>query len=136
MGSGGRIVTNRHVAEPWWNNEDISGITSQGFQAEISSIQAYFPGDPRAFNAEIQEISKDTDLSTMQVDMQGLKRTALSLAMGADGAVSGEPVVFMGYATGLAGILARTDENTAKQILTSSGGDVSQVFEQTRRAAT
>jgi DNA-binding response OmpR family regulator len=133
VGPSGRIITNRHVAEPWWNNDEISAITSQGFQAEISSIHAYFPGDARAFSAEIQQISKDADLSTMQVDVQNLKRTALSLDMDARGAVSGEPVVSMGYETGLAGILARTDENTAQQIMTSNAGDVSQVLTELAR---
>ena len=128
VGNSGRIVTNRHVAEPWWNNDELSQMATQGFLAEISSIQAYFPGDPRAFTGEIQEISKDTDLATLQIDMQDLKRPVLSIDSDKGGAVTGEPIVLMGYATGLAGILARTDEGTARQILTHSGGSVSQVL--------
>src|SRR5579863_3572000 len=54
-GPAGRIITNRHVAEPWWKNDELSDLTNQGFQAEISNIRAYFPGDPRAFAAEIQQ---------------------------------------------------------------------------------
>jgi hypothetical protein len=53
VGNSGRIVTNRHVAEPWWNNDELSQMATQGFLAEISSIHAYFPGDPRAFAGEI-----------------------------------------------------------------------------------
>jgi DNA-binding response OmpR family regulator/S1-C subfamily serine protease len=128
VGNSGLIVTNRHVAEPWWNNDELSKMASQGFLAEISSIHAYFPGDPRAFAGEIQEISKDTDLATMRIDIQDLKRPLLSIDSGKGAAVTGEPIVLMGYATGLAGILARTDEATAQQILTHSGGDVSQVL--------
>ena len=128
VGSDGRIVTNRHVAEPWWNNDELNKMASDGFLAEISTIHAYFPGDPRAFSGEIQEISKETDLATMRIDMQDLKRPLLSVESGKAGAVTGEPIVLMGYATGLAGILARTDEETARQILTHSGGDVSQVL--------
>jgi DNA-binding response OmpR family regulator/S1-C subfamily serine protease len=128
VGTSGLIVTNRHVAEPWWNNDELSKMASQGFLAEISSIHAYFPGDPRAFAGEIQEISKDTDLATMRIDVQDLKRPLLSIDSGKGAAVTGEPIVLMGYATGLAGILARTDEATAQQILTHSGGDVSQVL--------
>jgi DNA-binding response OmpR family regulator/S1-C subfamily serine protease len=128
VGNSGRIVTNRHVAEPWWNNDELNEMASQGFLAEISSIHAYFPGDPRAFTGEIQEISKDTDLATMRINIQDLKRPFLSIDSGKGAAVTGEPVVLMGYATGLAGILARTDEATAQQILTRSGGDVSQVL--------
>ena len=73
VGNSGRIVTNRHVAEPWWNNDELNEMASQGFLAEISSIHAYFPGDPRAFAGEIQEISKDTDLATMRIDIQRLE---------------------------------------------------------------
>ena len=128
VGNSGRIVTNRHVAEPWWNNDELNQMASQGFLAEISSIHAYFPGDPRAFSGEIQEISKDADLATMRIDIQDLKRPLLSIDSGKGAAVTGEPIVLMGYATGLAGILARTDESTAEQILSQSGGDVSRVL--------
>ncbi|HXP81966.1 MAG TPA: trypsin-like peptidase domain-containing protein [Verrucomicrobiae bacterium] len=128
VGNSGRIVTNRHVAEPWWDNDELTEMAGQGFLAEISSIHAYFPGDPRAFTGEIQEISKDTDLATMRIDIQDLKRPFLAIDSGKGAAVTGEPIVLMGYATGLAGILARTDESTAQQILTRSGGDVSQVL--------
>ena len=133
VGNSGRIVTNRHVAEPWWKNDELNQMASEGFLAEISSIHAYFPGDARAFTGEIQEISKDTDLATMRIDIQDLKRPLLSIDSGKGAAVTGEPVVVMGYATGLAGILARTDEATAQQILTHSGGDVSQVLSELAR---
>ena len=53
-GPNGRLVTNRHVAEPWWKDDELKALTDQGFQPEISTIRAYFPGDPRAFHAEIQ----------------------------------------------------------------------------------
>ena len=125
----GRVITNRHVAEPWWDNDELGQITSQGFQAEISSIRAYFPGDPRAFHTEIDQISKDTDLAAMRVDMQDLKRPALSIDSTKGATAAGDPVVLMGYATGLAAILARTDEKTAQEILTQSGGDVSQILD-------
>jgi DNA-binding response OmpR family regulator/S1-C subfamily serine protease len=128
VGNAGRVITNRHVAEPWWNNDELSQMAGQGFLAEISSIHAYFPGDPRAFTGEIQEISKDADLATMRIDIQDLKRPPLAIDTGKGAAVTGEPIVLMGYATGLAGILARTDEGTVKQILIRSGGDVSQVL--------
>lgn len=132
-GPNGRVITNRHVAEPWWKNDDLTDITSQGFEAEISVIRAYFPGDPRAFHAEIQHISDAVDLASMRVDMQDLKRSSLSIDTGRGAAVTGAPIVLMGYATGLAAILARTDEDTAQRILTSNGGDVSQILAELAR---
>jgi DNA-binding response OmpR family regulator len=127
-GPSGKVLTNRHVAEPWWKSDELGDLTSQGFQAEISTIRAYFPGDPRAFHAEIQEISKETDLASMRVDLQELKRPILSIDSAKGAASSGQPIVVMGYATGLAAILARADEQTAQKILSQSGSDVSQVL--------
>jgi DNA-binding response OmpR family regulator len=127
-GPSGRVITNRHVAEPWWKNDEITSITSQGLQPQISAIRAYFPGDPRAFHAEIQDISDVTDLASVRVDLQDLKRPVLALDTGKNSALSGQPVILMGYATGLAAILARTDEESAQDILKKSGSDVAQVL--------
>ena len=70
----------------------------------------------------------------MRVDMQDLKRSVLSVDLSQGAAVTGEPIVLMGYATGLAGILARTDEETAQQILArSGGGNVSEVMKELAR---
>ena len=127
-GPDGTVITNRHVAEPWWKETDLSSLTSQGLQPQISTIRAYFPGDPRAFHAEIQQISQETDLAAMRVDLQGMKRSVLSIETAKGSAMSGQPIILMGYATGLAAILARTDEDSAQEILKKSGSDVSQVL--------
>jgi DNA-binding response OmpR family regulator/S1-C subfamily serine protease len=124
-GPNGRVITNRHVAEPWWKNDEITSMTNQGLQPQIAAIRAYFPGDPRAFHAEINQISQETDLAAVVVDMKDLKRSVLAVDATKDSALSGQPVILMGYATGLAAILARTDEDTAQKILKDSGTDVS-----------
>jgi DNA-binding response OmpR family regulator/S1-C subfamily serine protease len=132
-GPDGRVVTNHHVAEPWWKNDQLGDLTLQGFHPEISTIRAYFPGDPRAFHAEIQDISKDTDLATMRVDLQDLIRPVLAIDPNKRAAVAGEPVVLMGYATGLAAILARADDATVQEITDSSDGDVPAMLDELAR---
>lgn len=129
-GPDGRVITNRHVAQPWWKDEDIAALSQHGFQPEISRIRAYFPNDSHAFHAEIDKISDEIDLATMRVDLQGLKRSVLVVENAQAPATSGESIVLMGYATGLAGILARADEDTAQQIVTKNNGDVSAVLEE------
>jgi DNA-binding response OmpR family regulator/S1-C subfamily serine protease len=132
-GSNGRVVTNRHVAEPWWKNDEIGSLAQDGMQAEISAIRVYFPGDPRAFSGEIQTISNETDLATIRVNMQDLKRATLSIDASKTAAQPGQPIVLMGYATGLAALLARTDDDTSQKILSSSGSDISQVLDELAR---
>src|SRR6202040_3999047 len=88
-GPNGRVITNNHVAEPWWEDDEFKTFTDQGYQPEISTIRAYFPGDPRAFHAEVQQISPETDLATMRVDMQDLKRSVLLVDWSQGAAVTG-----------------------------------------------
>ncbi len=129
-GPDGRAITNRHVAQPWWRDEAMNSLINQGFQPEIAVIRAYFPGDTRAFHAEIDKISDETDLATMRVDLQGLIRPTLSVDREKDAAKSGESIVLIGYATGLAAILARADEDTVQKITEGNGGDVSQILQE------
>jgi S1-C subfamily serine protease len=69
----------------------------------------------------------------MRIETNGLKRPPLSIDAGKEAAVTGQPIVLMGYATGLAAILARTDDSTVQQIMTGSGGDVSRVLDELAR---
>lgn len=128
VSSDGVLVTNHHVAQPWWKSTELGGLTLQGFQPEIASIRAYFPGEGRSVSAKIQDISQETDLATLRLEMEGLHRAPLVIDSSKSAAVAGEPIVLMGYATGLAAILARADQTTVQKIIGASHGDVSQIL--------
>lgn len=125
---GGHVVTNRHVAQPWWKNDEMSSLLSQGMQPEIAEIEAFFPDAPSAFPASIKQISSDADLAVIQVDLDGIKRPALATDTRKNAAVSGQTVVSVGYATGLAAVLARADEGTVKEIADASGDNPKQIL--------
>jgi serine protease Do len=132
-GPGGRVLTNRHVAQPWWKDEDLGAMMSQGVQPEISSITAYFPGNPASMRTEIETISPDSDLASMRIALEGLVRPVLPMDAAKNAAISGQPVISIGYATGLAAILARADEDTVQKIMKDSGGDVAQILDELSR---
>jgi S1-C subfamily serine protease/DNA-binding response OmpR family regulator len=115
-GPGGRILTNHHVIEPWWKNDELNSVTRENIEPVISRINAYFPGEKLAIPVEIQKISTDADLAVVQGQAGVLTRPKLDLDPGGQGALSGEPVVSVGYATGLSAILARADEATIASI--------------------
>jgi len=120
--SGGRILTNRHVVEPWWKNEELDEISRQGIEAVISEINAYFPDSPRAYRVEIQKISQENDLALVQGELGDLKRPVLLLDTSGQAAVRGDPLVSIGYATGLVAIMARAGEETVREIVAVSNG--------------
>lgn len=132
----GRIVTNHHVVEPWWNNEEIGELLKQAAELEprVVDMTAYFPGISHGIPVALQKISSDADLAVVAGNVSGLKLKLLSLDDGPKAAVSGQPVVLIGYPTGVDAILARTSEDAVRSIAASTNGDAkSLVTELARR---
>jgi DNA-binding response OmpR family regulator len=127
------ILTNHHVAQPWWKNEDLSAAAEQGLQPTISEMAAYFPDAGTGVNVSVAQISQDADLALLHGDFSALKRTVLKLDGRKEAAISGESLISLGYATGLGAILARAGEDTVKDIVKVSGGDPKQVVEELER---
>jgi len=119
----GKILTNHHVVQPWWQNDDLSSALQQGLDPVIADMTAYFPGEPNGIPVGISHISQEADLALLHGDLSELKRPALKLDSRKEAAVSGEPLISLGYATGLDAILARAGEETVQQIVKVSGGE-------------
>ena len=123
--SDGRIVTNHHVVEPWWKNDDIAELLKQAPDLEpiVIEMAAYFPGIPRGMPIKVKTISSDADLAVVAGDISGLNLAVLSMDDSASAAVSGEPVVLIGYPTGIDAILARTTEDIVRSIAARAKSD-------------
>jgi DNA-binding response OmpR family regulator len=129
----GQILTNHHVAEPWWNNDDLKEITNQGVEPMIAEMTAYFPGLGHGLTVATERISSDADVALLKGPISEMKIREIAFADGHRSAVSGGPVVLVGYPTGLDAILARTGEETLRSIATATNGDPTQVMEQLAR---
>jgi S1-C subfamily serine protease/DNA-binding response OmpR family regulator len=113
----GRIVTNHHVAEPWWNNDELKGLLDRGAAAYVLSYKAYFPGNAEGIEAKLDRISSDADVATLKLQAPVPARaTLLELDERHDASVTGDPVVLIGYPTGIEGILARAGSDVAQKI--------------------
>jgi DNA-binding response OmpR family regulator/S1-C subfamily serine protease len=119
----GKILTNHHVVQPWWQNDELSSALQQGLEPVIAEMMAYFPGEANGIAVGISQISQEADLALVHGDLSEMKRPVLKLDARKEAAVSGEALISVGYATGLDAILARAGEETVKQIVNTSGGD-------------
>ena len=117
----GKILTNHHVAQPWWQNEELGGATKQGLEPAIGEMTAYFPGAPGGISVNISQISSDADLALLHGDLSELQRPSLKLDARPEAAVSGEALISVGYATGLDAILARAGDQTVEEVIKASG---------------
>jgi len=126
----GRLLTNHHVAEPWWGNDELKTLIDHGAAAYALSYTAYFPGGQKGISAKLDKISAQADVATLRLD-GGLPThsTLLDLDDRKDASVAGDAVVLIGYPTGIEGILARAGPEAAKEI-TGNNTEVRQIVSQ------
>lgn len=117
----GFVVTNRHVVEPWWKNEAANALAKDGFEPRLLVLRAFFPRIREALKLELHRVSPKVDLAVLKVDLAGRRIPALPLDASGRGAVPGQPVVVVGYPTGLEAILAKAESSVVQQILSAQG---------------
>jgi S1-C subfamily serine protease/DNA-binding response OmpR family regulator len=128
--SDGRLLTNHHVAEPWWGDEELKQILDLGAAAFVVSYTAYFPGTSQGIVAKLDRISQHADLATLKLQTPAPPHTALlELDDRSEASVTGDPVVLIGYPTGIEGILARAGSDVTRKVA-ESAQDVPQMLSQ------
>ncbi|HEV3482922.1 MAG TPA: trypsin-like peptidase domain-containing protein, partial [Candidatus Acidoferrales bacterium] len=129
-GRDGRLLTNHHVAEPWWGNKELKPLLDRGAAAFAASYTAYFPESTEGIAAKVDKISPDADLATLKLQAAAPPRTAiLQLDDRSQASVTGDPVVLIGYPTGIDGILARAGGDVTRK-LAEDAHDVTQIVSQ------
>jgi S1-C subfamily serine protease len=126
----GRLLTNHHVAEPWWGDEELKQLLDRGATAFAASYTAYFPGTSQGIAAKLDRISPDADLATLRLQTSAPPHTVLlEIDDRSEASVSGDPVVLIGYPTGIEGILARAGSDVTKKVA-ENAHEVTQVVSQ------
>ena len=133
VSASGQILTNHHVAEPWWQNDDLKEMLDQGVEPVVAEMTAYFPGVPHGIAIDTEKISSAADVAVVKGNVSVLGIKQIALADGRRSAVSGGPVVLLGYPTALDAILARAGTETLQSIATASKGDPKDVMEELAR---
>jgi S1-C subfamily serine protease len=130
VGRDGRLLTNHHVVEPWWGDEELKQIVERGTTAFAASYTAYFPGSSEGIAAQVDQISPQADLATLKLQTPAPPHTALlELDSRSEASVTGDPVVLIGYPTGIDGILARAGTDVTRKVA-ENAHEVSQIVSQ------
>jgi len=126
----GRLLTNHHVAEPWWSNDELKQLLDRGATAFAASYTAYFPGSLQGIAAKLDRISTHADVATLKLQTPAPPHAALlELDDRKEASVSGDPVVQIGYPTGIEGILARAGSDTTQKVV-ENAHEVTQIVSQ------
>lgn len=106
----GVILTNRHVVQPWDEDNLASLIRARGFRPRLKELSAYFPQTPQPFKATPSEVSAEQDLALCLIDQGDAALPILPLDEGGENIASGQSIVLLGYPLGLEGLLARVND--------------------------
>ncbi len=116
---GGYIVTNRHVLQPWTEDDVVkSMMSSSNGRARVKRLVIYFPNYPQPFTLKVREYSGREDLAVASIDPTMLPTDVPVLPLENDSEAStiGKTVVTIGYPSGPDRLLAMVDEDEAKSI--------------------
>lgn len=99
------VLTNRHVAMPWEHDAASAAALEQGLEPIMARFTAHFPDRPEPVSLRLEKVSERSDLAILATDPELSDRAGLSLS---DHQVQiGDPVIVMGYATGIGSMLAQ-----------------------------
>ena len=129
----GRILTNHHVAQPWWKNDELATVVNQGLNPSIAELTAYFPDTAAGIPVSVSQISEEADLAVLKGDLSSLKKPILKIDARKEAAVSGQTLLSLGYATGISAILARAGEDAVSEIAKTTGGRPKEVADELLR---
>jgi S1-C subfamily serine protease len=116
-GPDGTIITNHHVVEPWWNDDELKQLLDHRVDPHVLSYEVYFPGRSVAIRAKLDRISSKADVATLKLEGPApAQAELLELDDKSEASVTGEPVVLIGFPTGVDGILARAGSEVAQKI--------------------
>lgn len=116
---GGYIVTNRHVVQPWEEDDQVKQmIQSFNGRARVKRLVIYFPNFAQPFPLKVRQLGSHEDLAIASIDpaMLPSEIPTIPLDIDTDSATIGKTVVTMGYPSGPDRLLAMVDDDEAKSI--------------------
>ncbi|MDP7530666.1 MAG: trypsin-like peptidase domain-containing protein [Candidatus Scalindua sp.] len=112
----GKVLTNRHVVEPWWKQPENFIPTEPGLKPRIEVLRAFFPNVKNPVLLKLEKVSEVADVALLSFEPEGIDIPVLELDLSGKDAIEGEPVVLLGYPAGMKALFAKTDPDIAKEI--------------------
>ncbi len=121
----GKILTNRHVAEPWKDEKIFIPLISAGYKPELRLFRAFFPGLSEAVPLEVLAVGGDADVALLQAPLGRRQVPVLQLDHAGRDAGPGRPVILLGYPAGMEALLAKAEGKAVRDLMS---GEISDVY--------
>ena len=125
----GNVLTNRHLAEPWYGDDEAAKLQREGFHPKLLRLRGFFPNQKEAFDLKFVRRAEHVDLALLKTEIKNRPIPVLPLDRTKAGAVPGQPVVVVGYPAGLEALMAKAESATVRQLLETHGTSGERVTE-------
>jgi hypothetical protein len=107
-------LTNRHIAEPWWEDEKAAPLLTAGLKPVFIRLRAFFQERPTGVPIEVLRIDERLDIALAKT--VGWTPLARPLVLHGDSAKveEGQPIILIGYPTGLEAVLAKLKTRSSR----------------------
>jgi serine protease Do len=125
----GLIATNKHVVQPWATDQLAQIILNQGggLSARLDALEAFFPSIQTPFELKVTGSSVRYDVALCKFEKGNAAIPVLPISHEDPRQIIGEPVVLLGYPTGVDGLLQRIEENERREIMKEHGQSATEV---------
>jgi serine protease Do len=121
VGPRGELLTNRHIAEPWWEDEASEPLLTAGLRPLFIRLRAFFPDAREAIPIEVIRVAAEQDIALVRTLGWTPAAEPLRLHPRPEDLEDGQPVLLMGYPTGLDALLAKIDDSERKVLEAETG---------------
>lgn len=104
----GLVATNRHVSEPWFDDDEAARLMRRGARPRLEKLVAFFPGLNHGVEVQQVSVSADDDLAVLRFDPARTEALLAPLRLAETPGVPGDPVVVVGYPMGTAAMVAKS----------------------------
>jgi|ERR1051326_5216563 S1-C subfamily serine protease len=104
----GLLATNRHVAEPWYEDPDSTVLLRKGASPKLEKLVAFFPGQPAPVAVAPGALSDQGDVAVLQILDRRADDELRPLPLAENIPNPGELVSVVGYPMGVLGMVAKS----------------------------
>jgi S1-C subfamily serine protease len=113
------VATNRHVVEPWFEDDDDQDQIRAGAKPRLEKLIAFFPGMMDPVKLGDVRVSADQDLAVARLMEGPLPESIQPLPVADEISEPGSPVIVVGYPLGISAMLAKSPTNLYKRLASS-----------------
>jgi serine protease Do len=112
----GMIATNRHVAQPWFDDDQDAAQIARGYTPKLEKLVAFFPDHAKPVDLTVAALSSTADLAIVRFIPTPATASLRPLPLAAAAPVPGGAVIVVGYPMGVTAMLAKSPRRIYKRL--------------------